>query len=479
MESARNYERHGTMGRLLVVSNRLPLVINKKNEHFTIREGAGGLVTALKPLLAERGGAWIGFCGMFEADRGSGWESTLADYGGGTIRYYPVVPARSVYDGYYLAYANQELWPRFHGMTGKMSTAAAGSWPNYVQMNQLFAERVAEIAEADSVLWVQDYHLMLLPQMIRESLPGASVGHFLHIPFPPAEIMTDQPQARALLEGVLGADLLGFHVPAYMIRFLDAATEIVAARVERQTETEAVLKHDGRAVHLGVFPIGIEPEQLERGVDTETVKRRLGGTAQTLILSMDRLDYTKAIPPRLEAYGQLLDDFPQYREKVSLVQLLDVSRKDIPAYQEEREQVEQAVSAIEERYASWRSLHFAAERWKRKEVAGLMSLSRVCLVTPRCDGMNLVSKEYVAAAPDDGVLVLSRQAGAAYQLGEHAVLVDGNSPESIVDGLRTALEMPADERRARMARLKANVRDEDVFWWAGRFLDRLQRTHAE
>jgi len=462
------------MRRLVVISNRLPIVISKSDGEFAIREGAGGLVTALKPLLSERGGAWIGFCGMYEEDRGAGWEQTLAEYGGKAIRYYPITPQRSLYDGYYLQYANQELWPRFHSMTTKMQSEAADHWDDYVQMNRLFAERTAEIATGDDLVWIQDYHLMLLPRMIRERLPGAALGHFLHIPFPPVEVMSQQPHAEEILSGVLAADLLGFHVPAYMNDFIAAVEQILGAKVESRSETDAVIVHKGHRARLGAFPIGIQPKQLAEP-DTETVRRRLADLADTLILSMDRLDYTKAIPPRLEAYGRLLDEHPEYQRQVSLVQLIDLSRKSIPAYQQEREKVEATVQQIEERHRDWKPLYFEAERWKRKEVAGVMRLSRICLVTPRCDGMNLVAKEYVAAAPDDGVLVLSRQAGAAWQLGEAAVLVDGNAPESIVQGLQTALQMPEDERRARMARLKENVHREDVFWWAGRFLDALQQ----
>lgn len=466
------------MRHLVVISNRLPIVINKSNGEFTIREGAGGLVTALKPLLMQRGGAWIGFAGMYDSDRGTGWEETLAQYGGGAIRYYPLTPRRSLYEGYYLQYANQELWPRFHSMTTKMRGAAVDHWDDYARMNRLFAERSCEIAASDDLIWIQDYHLMLLPQLLRERLPSASLGHFLHIPFPPAEIMAQQPHAEEILSGVLAADLLGFHVPAYMDNFIAAAEQIAGARVVSRSETEAVIEHNGHRARLGAFPIGIQPKQLAEP-DTDTVRRRLAGLAETLILSMDRLDYTKAIPPRLEAYGQLLEEHPEYQKKVSLVQLIDLSRKSIPAYQEEREKVEAIVEQIEDRHRDWKPLFFEAERWKRKEVAGVMRLSRICLVTPRCDGMNLVAKEYVAAAPDDGVLVLSRQAGAAWQLGKAAVLVDGNSPESIVAGLHTALTMPEDERRSRMARLKENVHGEDVFWWAGRFLENLCQSPSD
>ncbi|MBW3599648.1 MAG: trehalose-6-phosphate synthase, partial [Planctomycetes bacterium] len=304
---------------------------------------------------------------------------------------------------------------------------------------------------------------------------GAALGHFLHIPFPPAEIMADQPHAREVLEGVLASDLLGFHIPAYMDNFIASAEQVLSAKTHERTEQSAVLEHAGRRVRLGAFPIGVQPKQLQKEQDVAAVRKRLAGAAERIILSMDRLDYTKAIPQRLEAYGKLLDDYPEYREKISLVQLIDLSRKSIPAYQEERDSVERIIHQIEARHNSWRSLFFAAERWTRKEVAGVMRLSPVALITPRCDGMNLVAKEYVAAAPEDGVLVLSRQAGAAWQFGQHAVMVDGTSPPSIVEGLRTALEMPEQERRARMSKLKENVTREDVFWWAGRFLDELQR----
>ena len=466
------------MRRLAVVSNRLPVIIYKEDDCWGVREGAGGLVTALKPFLARQGGVWVGFAGMYDTERGTGWEPVLAESGGEGIRYQPLTPPLSLYEGYYLQYANQELWPRFHGLVGKMSRDAAKYWPDYVKMNQLFAEHTRQAAGEQSLIWIQDYHLMLLPQMLRETLPGAALGHFLHIPFPTVDIMRDQPHAREVLEGVLGADLLGFHIPAYMDNFLESAERIVAAGVVSRTETEATLEHNGRQVRLGAFPIGIQPAQLENAADTEAARQRLTDVAETIILSMDRLDYTKAIPPRLEAYGQLLDTYQEYRERISLVQLLDISRKDIPAYQQEREKVERIVSSVKERYPTWNSLFFEAERWPREQVAGLMRLARVCLVTPRCDGMNLVAKEYVAAAPDDGVLVLSHQAGAAWQFGDHAVMVDGESPASIVEGLRTALEMPADERRARMARLKENVRDEDVFWWADRFMDNLQVTEG-
>jgi trehalose 6-phosphate synthase/phosphatase len=462
------------MRRLIIVSNRLPLVIRKTNDGFAIREGAGGLVTAIKPLLAERGGAWIGFSGMFDRDRGSGWQEKLAEYGEGNIKYYAITPAESRYDGYYAQYSNQELWPRFHSMTNKMTGEATRHWPEYVEMNQLFAERTLEVADADSLIWVQDYHLMLLPKLLRKEKSSATIGHFLHIPFPPAEIMKSQPHAKDILEGVLGADLLGFHIPAYMTNFLETVQAELGVGVVHRDETRATMDHDGRRIRLGVFPIGIKPSQLKREPDVATVRRRLQGVGETVVVSMDRLDYTKAIPPRLEGFNLLLEQHPEYREKVSLVQLVDLSRKTIPAYREERLKVDKIVEQIGQQYDSWTALFFAAERWKRKEVAGLMRLAEVCLVTPRCDGMNLVAKEYVAVGPEDGVLVLSRQAGAAWQFGEHAVVVDGTSPESVAEGLHRALEMPRDERRARMQKLKENVSREDVFWWAGRFLEQLR-----
>ncbi|MBW3600869.1 MAG: trehalose-6-phosphate synthase [Planctomycetes bacterium] len=184
------------MRRLTVISNRLPLIIEQKEGRFSIREGAGGLVTAIKPLLTERGGAWIGFCGMYDTDRGAGWEKTLADYGGAALRYYPVTPQRPTYEGYYLQYSNQELWPRFHSMTAKMSREAAKSWPDYVKMNQLFADRTAEMAGEDDLIWIQDYHLMLLPQFLRERRLGAAQGPCMHSHIPPAEILDENTHAR-------------------------------------------------------------------------------------------------------------------------------------------------------------------------------------------------------------------------------------------------------------------------------------------
>lgn len=459
---------------ITVVSNRLPLVLQRSQDRFAVREGAGGLVTAVKPLLAQRGGAWIGFCGMYDTDRQTGWEEILEQYGGGKIRYHAITPSRPVYQGYYLQYANQELWPRFHGMTAKMSRQAANYWSDYQRMNELFAEHAERLAVPESLIWIQDYHLMLLPWLLRQRIPDRIMGHFLHIPFPDAPVMADQPHARQLLEGVLGADLLGFHIPAYMQNFVEAARQILPVSVVQCSDTEAALEYAGRTVHLGVFPIGIQPIQLEQA-NTATVRERLQGSAETIILSMDRLDYTKAVPPRLQAYMQLLERYPELHGRVTLVQLLDLSRKDIPAYQEELEDVQALTQRIQRRFSGWKAIHFAAERWERAEVAALMKASRVCVVTPRCDGMNLVSKEYVAAAPDDGVLVLSRQAGAAWQLGPHCVLVDANDPATIVEGMATALQMPEDERRSRMEKLKENVRRQDVFWWANGFLEQLQR----
>ena len=461
------------MTRLLVVSNRLPVVIDREDDGFAVREGAGGLVTAIKPLLSRVGGAWVGFGGMFDDERDRRWEKKLADLGD-SILYHPVTPCRKLYDSYYAQYANQELWPRFHSMNGKLSRSATRHWPAYVAMNHHFAERTCEVANPGDLIWVQDYHLMLLPQILREEQPDCPVGHFLHIPFPPADVMARQPQAEEVMAGVLGADLLGFHIPAYMDHFIDTAEQIVGAGVLARETARAVLEFNGREVRLGAFPIGIQPSQLERAADPSPVQQKLGAVADTLILSMDRLDYTKAIPPRLKAYRMLLDSYPGYRENVSLVQMLDLSRKDIPAYQEEKAEVEATVEDIRSRYHSWQAIRLFAERWQRTHVAALMQMSKVCLVTPRCDGMNLVAKEYVSAAPSDGVLVLSRQAGAAWQFGKHALMVDGESPLSILRGLRTALEMPPDERRARMRELKKNVRQQDVFWWARQFMDALQ-----
>jgi len=459
------------MSRVLIVSNRLPVTVRAAPEGLEFEASAGGLATGLAGTHAAGESLWIGWPGPL-----SGLDPARAaelNAGLRARRLEPVTLSAEQVTRYYEGYSNGVLWPLFHYLGDRMPLRVEG-WEAYREVNQLFAERVAELWRPGDLIWVHDYQLMLVPQLLRERLPLARIGFFLHIPFPAPAVLRMLPQRELILRGLLGADLIGLHTHAYVRHFAAATLRILGL----ETRVDRIL-HGERAVHLGAFPMGVDAQTFGALGDDPAVQQRAaeirGQAGRQLLLGIDRLDYTKGIPRRLLAYEELLATHPEHHGRVQLVQLAVPSRGEVRAYQQYRERVDALVGRIQGRFAStdWSPIRYLHRAVAREEVAALYRAADVLLVTPVRDGMNLVAKEYAATRTDeDGVLVLSEFAGAAAEL-DGALLVNPYDVEECARRFDDALVLPREERRRRMRLLRARVATADVHDWARRFLEQL------
>ena len=467
----------GTAHRLLVVSNRLPIVLEKTAGGWTTKPGSGGLVNALAPVLSHRGGVWVGWPGM-PLERGGAWETVLAE--GFRERGYDLVPvllsAQEVKD-FYEGFANAILWPLFHDLLGQCNFQPA-FWYAYLGVNEKFAASVLRHSRPDDFIWIQDYQLIHVAEFIRRKSEALRVGFFLHIPFPPLDILLKLPWRGQILKALLAYDLLGFQTPRDTRNFLDCLRALLP-------EAEIVDGHPVIEVHLGArtvkvgsFPIGIDFQAYEETARSAEVERRVielrGGLGPAqLIVGVDRLDYTKGLVERLEAFRNALQRYPELRERVLLFQLVVPSREGVPEYQALKAHVERLVGEINGEFstAGWVPVHYHYKSLRRRDLIALYRMARIGLVTSIKDGMNLVAKELCACQIDGrGVLVLSEFAGAAAQLQCGALLVNPHDIEGMADTLKAAFDMGEEERRWRMEEMREILREQDIFWWVDYYL---------
>ncbi len=466
--------------RLIVVSNRLPLTLRKTDDGWKTERSSGGLASAMNPLLRKDGGDWIGWAGVAgEQDQES--RRTVLEEWAEKDRCFAVELPEDVAKGFYEGYANQTLWPVFHNFPSKLKFESK-SWEAYVEANRIFSQAVAERYKPNDLIWVHDYHLILLPQMLREQLPDAAIGFFLHIPFPSSEIFPVLPRREELLEGLLGADLLAFQTHGHLQQFRAALLRVLG--MESKIEQVAV---GSRPVRLEALPIGIAPEEYTNllNSDKTTAEQYAEWVARykgrKVLLAVDRLDYTKGVIERLRAYAHLLRSSPELKEKVILIQIAVPTREGIDTYQHLRTEVNRLVGEINGKLGTpeWTPLVYINRSIDRTELVGLYKLADVCWVGSLRDGMNLVAKEYVACKPDgDGVLVLSEFAGAAAEMGE-ALLINPFDEERTAATIERALALDEQERRLRMTALHNRVVRNNVFRWGERFLAALQEAVAD
>jgi trehalose 6-phosphate synthase/phosphatase len=459
------------MARLLIVSNRLPVTVRRTAEGIAVERSSGGLATGMEGLHRERGGPWIGWPGLALGglDRAAR-EHVEARLG--ELRLVPVELSDDEIARYYEGYSNSVLWPMFHYLPTRLPPIVR-DFDAYEAVNLRFAEEVAKVARPGDLVWIHDYQLMLLPQLVRERIPDARIGFFLHIPFPSSEIFRLLPHRDRLLEGLLGADVLGFHTAIFVRHFASSALRLLGA----PSEVDRIRWH-GRDVRLGVFPMGIDAARFTERARSPAVEELLAGhraSREQLLLGVDRLDYTKGIPRRLLAFELLLQAHPELRERIHLVQVAVPSRENVGAYAELRDEVDALVGRIHGQFAtpSWSPIHYLYRGISQDELVALYRAADAMLVTPLRDGMNLVAKEFVASRVDeDGVLVLSEFAGAAAELSE-ALFVNPYDVEATALALHRALTMGREERRTRMAILRQRVMTYDVQRWAEAFVSRL------
>jgi trehalose 6-phosphate synthase len=457
---------------LVVVANRLPLDDGAAPDGASEwRRSPGGLASALHAILEQTPATWVGW------DGGIGTAPELPDIG--SLRLRPLALSEEELRGYYEGFANSTLWPLYHDAV-EQPVFDRGWWETYQRVNRRFAEAAAEVAEPRAAVWVQDYHLQLVPQMLRKLRPDVLIGFFLHVPFPPPELFNQLPRRVELLRGMLGADLVGFQRPQAAHNVAQLATQLLGAH----TTDDTITLSDGRIVRTGAFPVSIdvaEMQALARRPDVvtqaEQLRTRLGRPRQVL-LSVDRLDYTKGIEHRLTAYSELLRDGKVRLHETAMVQVAVPSRERVSSYRELRDRIEGEVGRINGEYGrvGEPAIHYLNQPFDRAELAALYRTADVMVVTPLRDGMNLVAKEFVAARADSsGALVLSEFAGAAAEM-EDAFLVNPHDVDGLKETLLQAMGAPPADLKRRMTAMREHLVEHDILAWAREYLSELDHT---
>ncbi len=470
------------MNKTIIVSNRLPLQVSIQENSLEIVPSVGGLATGMKSVHAEGNGIWIGWSGIPENEL----SSELSNEVQSKIRNEKCVSVpltNQDIEEYYEGFSNRALWPLFHYFM-EYSKFEQNEWEAYKRVNEKFAEVVIDNLEDGDTVWVHDYQLLLLPQLIKDRKPNTTIGFFLHIPFPSYEIFRTFPWREEILTGMLGADLLGFHTYDYERHFLSSVKRILRLDVQ----FNEISYHD-RIIKVDSFPMGIDYDKFYNAAlehhnesrEKSDLRKRLEEHItedKKLILSIDRMDYTKGIPNRIKAFEYFLDTYPEYKEKVRLVMLAVPSRSNVPQYQKLKRETDELVGRINGKFAtvSWTPIWYFYRSLPFDDLIDLYISSDVALITPIRDGMNLVAKEYVATRTNgNGVLILSEMAGASKEMNE-ALLINPNSYEAFAVNLKRALTMPLEEQKTRIKFLQKRLKRYDVEKWADEFLKSLEST---
>ena len=451
--------------RLLIASNREPF----QRSDGAWEPSVGGLTTALLPVLQKHGGVWVAW-GEEDVDTTPKIEYPPSDP---VLEVSRIAMDEDEVDNFYYGFSNRVLWPLAHYFNERMDIRQR-FWRDYQKINARFADRIAEVYREDDLIWVQDYHLMLVPALLRERIPDARIGFFFHIPFPAPEMWSALPWARELTEGLLGADLVGFHTNTYGANFAGAATLLTDAE-----RTPHGLQFDGRSVRVEQHPIGIDTARFTEMTQDEEVRaeaeriREEYGTGFILI-GVDRLDYTKGVPERLLAFECFLDSHPEFHGRVTFVQISAPSRTRIEAYKEITRQVDEISGRINGRYSGdgWIPVRYFYQAHTQRELAALYLTADAALVTPFRDGMNIVAQEF-AWTTERGVLILSHLTGAA-ELLSPPITVNPYDMRGVAGAIERALDMSVAERRKAMASVRACVEYHDVHHWADRFISSLE-----
>ncbi len=468
-----NLQQVSQKTRLITVSNRLSVTITKDSEGLHFQNSVGGLATGLASLSESYEICNVGWPGIPSDQLNDTEKTQIANELGGTCSC-PVFLSGRQLESYYEGFSNKTIWPLFHYFP--LNTVYEDRyWQAYKQVNNEFCKNILALARPDDCIWVHDYHLMFLPKLLREKLPEARIGFFLHIPFPCFEIFRLLPWREELLEGILGADLVGFHTYDSVTHFL-----VSAARIAGVEHSMGTITHDNRFVKVDSFPMGIDYEKYSQAPQDSKVQKYAAEIRQKvgdrkIVISIDRLDYTKGIIERLEAYEMFLSKNPHYRGKVTLILLAVPSRAHVNSYMLLRGQLEQLIGRINGEHGTigWIPIWYLYRAVPFEQLIALYSVADVALVTPLRDGMNLIAKEFVAARSDGtGVLVLSEMAGAACELGE-AIIVNAHDKHAIVRALDEALEMPPEEQIDRNRLMQQRLSRYTVKRWVADFIGTL------
>jgi trehalose 6-phosphate synthase/phosphatase len=459
------------MSKTIIISNRLPVKISGQEGEYKLEPSEGGLATGLGSIYKEGNNVWIGWPGLEVA------EPQQKEIGKELkeLSLIPVYLTQEEINEYYEGFSNEVLWPVFHYYASTYANYKQTNWEFYQQVNQKFRDVVLSVLEPGDTIWVHDYQLLLLPNLIRNEHPEVSIGFFLHIPFPSYEMFRLIPWRADLLEGMLGADLIGFHTFDDARHFLSTTTRILPVR-----SSSNIIAINDRSVVVESFPMGIDSNKYASLTKEKNVLEQIRLLRQTfkgvkIILSVDRLDYSKGILQRLQAFEMFLKSYPEYKEKVSLYMIVVPSRDTVPQYKELRDQIDKRVGNINALYRTmdWSPIHYYYRSFPIETLSALYHIADVGLVTPMRDGMNLVSKEYVASrTKNDGVLILSEMAGASKELIE-AIIVNPSNALEVCTAIVEALNMDPDEKKRRMLQMRDVVAKFNIGHWVKLFMNRL------
>ncbi len=461
--------------KIVIVSNRLPVIIEEKNGKVEIKEGTGGLVTALAPVLRNRGGVWIGWPGsLFNKEV----ESLISSSAGNTgYQLKPVSLNSYEIEKYYHGFSNEIIWPLFHDLQSRCHFDPE-FWQVYKDVNKKFAETIIKNITTDDYVWVHDYHLMNVSKELRFKIPEIKIGFFLHIPFPPLDIFLKLPWRQELLISLLEYDLIGFQTIRDRRNFIQCVRTLIK-NVDVQGKGQVVSVQSGdRKIKVGHFPISID----YKFFTDKTATREVSDCAwfiheniseRQILLGIDRLDYTKGIVERLKAFEISLIKYPELIGKASFIQIVVPSRTRINEYISLRSQIEETVGNINGRFTKygWVPVYYIFGYLDFYELLAYYKSAEIAVITPLKDGMNLVAKEYCACNLDDiGVLILSEFAGASAQLQRGAIMVNPYDVVQVSDAIYKAFKMSDDEKRSRMRKMRQGIKKQDIFWWVDTFL---------
>ncbi len=462
------------MSKIIIISNRLPVTVKKQDEHFEYHWSIGGLATGLRSYHDRSDSLWIGWSGIIDEQISREENKMIRLDLRNNYRCLAVSLSKSEIDDYYNGFCNRTIWPLFHYFPAK-TEYNANNWNAYQAVNQKFFSEVDPLISAGDTIWIHDYQLMLLPQMIKEKHPDTRIAFFLHIPFPSYEVYRLLVWREEILHGLLGADLIGFHTYNYVRHFLSSVRRLLGFE-----HNFYQLRYENRLVQVDAFPMGIDYERFAYGNGNQDFLSEVseiynGNENIQNILAIDRLDYTKGIPERIRAFDFFLERYPEYREKVRLTLIVAPSRVEVEEYEKLKKEVFELVSAVNGRYGTiyWMPIWIYYQTFPQDKLIALYKNSDVLLVTPLRDGMNLVAKEYIATRTDlNGMLVISETAGAASELGE-AVIVNPNDIQAIAEGIKYALDMPLIDKKAANKVMHERLRTYTVHYWADDILQAL------
>jgi len=464
------------VARLFIVSNRLPVNVEKKQGRFLFKPSVGGLATGLGSFYKSYDALWLGWPGVSLDHTSEEQREEIQRRLFSEASCKPLWLSQKQVEGFYHGFCNNALWPLFHYFW-QYAQFREEEFDAYREVNRAFCEAVIEEARDEDIIWVHDYHLLLLPSLLRQHLPKATIGFFLHIPFPSFEVFRLLPWRREILEGLLGADLIGFHTYDYVHHFLSSVRRILGYE-----HSLGEIQAADRVVKVDVFPMGIDFERFHKAHEDPKVVRAVGQLkkrigSRRVILSIDRLDYTKGILQRLRVFKRLLEQWPEYRERVTLILVVTPSRTGVERYQELKRQIDEMVGRINGEHGTvgWNPVWYLYRTLRYPTLNALYCLADIAMVTPFRDGMNLIAKEYVASRGDQkGVLILSEMAGAATELSE-ALIVNPFSEEELLEALRLAMEMPPEEQQERTRAMQERLKRYTIRHWAKDFMEGLNK----